>query len=311
MRYNITVESIFHKSGTLRIAAAFSLAAFLAVLGFKIGNGDNARKEPIVQIVPVHESQLAFEEIDTDGDGLPDWQETLLGTNPDNSDSDGDGKKDADEPKVSITNILAEAAASGTEGTPPAEAIGSRLIGEYLYLKERNAYTGARGERLGKQLGSYISYSTRFTPYTTDDLAQHTDTSREAIEQHRQALQQALDPFLTIREPEFALYARFIERGDNEALAALRKRADLYQRVAEDILKIPAPRDIVSVHLEIANALSFFSLVLTNMVDRVNDPIASLALLKTYNQSEQYVQTTFGALTAYYRQKLFNEPSVL
>lgn len=303
------MESTFHKSGALRIAAAFSLAAFLTVLGFKLGNND-AKKEPLAQTVPVHESRVAFEEIDTDGDSLPDWQETLLGTNPDKSDSDGDGKKDADEPKVSITNILAESVASGTANTP-VEEIGSRLIGEYLYLKERNAYTETRGERLGKQLGSYISYSTHFTPYTTLNLTQHSNTSREAIEQHRQALQQALDPFLTIEEPEFALYARFIERGDNEALVTLRKRADLYQRVAEDVLKIPVPRDIASVHLEIANALSFFSLVLINMVDRVNDPIASLALLKTYNQSEQYVQTTFSALTAYYRQNLFNEPSVL
>ncbi len=38
--------------------------------------------------------------IDTDSDGLKDWEEIVLKTNPDKPDTDGDGASDGDETKV-------------------------------------------------------------------------------------------------------------------------------------------------------------------------------------------------------------------
>ncbi len=296
-------------TGNIRVVAAFSIAVFLAVLGWKLGTGAPEPKQ-IVRGLPSQAENAPYIEEDTDGDDIPNWQETLLGTDPNSPDSNNNGITDKNEPKTVINNILSSAVASSTS-TSPEDAIGSRLIGEYLYLKNQNAYTSGRGEKLGNELSSYINYNTRFTPYTESDMVVSMDTSASAIEMHRKALQGALDPFLGIKDPEFLLYAYFVKNKDMTALAELRERAALYQSVAESVLSIPAPRDIADVQLEIANSLSFFSLVLTNMVDKANDPIASLALLKTYNQSERYVQTTFGALTAYYREKLFNNAVIL
>lgn len=299
-------------TGNIRIVAAFSIAVFFVALAWKLGASPvTPRNLAAVRTLHAHDVKEDFQETDTDRDGLPDWQEALMGTNPDKADSDGNGITDANEPRVSIRNILAEAAASSSEGLLPEDAIGSRLIGEYIYLKEKNAYTSERGTHLGEGLANYVTFNTKFTPYTADDITENFDSSTESIERHRKALQKALDPFLGIKEPEFLLYAQFVKNGDTTALGELRARAALYQSVAEDVLQIPAPHDIANVHLEIANALSFFALVLENLVNRAHDPIASLALLKTYNESEQYIQTTFGALTAYYRDKLFNNTSVL
>ncbi len=72
---------------------------------------------------------------DADGDGIPDSAETLLGTDPTNADTDGDGQNDLADPKptfadnpiqetstqagLKINNILVENNVDGTGGGAP------------------------------------------------------------------------------------------------------------------------------------------------------------------------------------------------
>jgi ABC-type antimicrobial peptide transport system permease subunit len=296
-------------SGSIRIIAALSVAVLFVAVGATLGSKDGVDRATAVIPTNLSLSERPYiEETDSDNDGLPDWQEALLGTDPNNPDSDGNGISDALEPKVSIATVLNEE--SGSAQTL-ADTIGNSLVGEYLYLKETDTYTPTAGERLGNNLAQKISFNTEFSPFIKDDMVIVNNTSKEAVESHRKALQKALDPFLDLTGAEVAIYAQFVAIGDRTALIELSKRALVYERAAKEILKIPAPVDVAETHLEVANALSFFSVVLNNMVAKADDPIASLALLRTYNQSEQYVQTTFNVLSVYYRSRLFEEQNIL
>lgn len=61
-----------------------------------------ATPEPTVEPTP----EPADEELDTDGDGLPDAREEELGTDPNNPDTDGDGLSDGDEVNIHFTDPL-------------------------------------------------------------------------------------------------------------------------------------------------------------------------------------------------------------
>ena len=55
---------------------------------------------------PEPEFRLAGGEVDSDGDGIPDWLELLIGTDPYNPDTDGDGLSDGEEFWIYFTDPL-------------------------------------------------------------------------------------------------------------------------------------------------------------------------------------------------------------
>lgn len=57
-------------------------------------------------VEPVVQYRLTGGELDSDGDGLPDWLELLIGTDPYNPDSDGDGLTDGEEFWIYFTDPL-------------------------------------------------------------------------------------------------------------------------------------------------------------------------------------------------------------
>ncbi len=55
---------------------------------------------------PAPEYQLRGGDLDSDGDGIPDWLELLIGTDPYNPDTDGDGLSDGEEYWIYFTDPL-------------------------------------------------------------------------------------------------------------------------------------------------------------------------------------------------------------
>ena len=53
----------------------------------------------------VSQTEVIFVDVDADGDGIPNTQETANGTNPNNPDTDGDGSNDGIDPAPTIPNV--------------------------------------------------------------------------------------------------------------------------------------------------------------------------------------------------------------
>lgn len=279
----------------LLIVAALSCALLLSALGWKAGEyfhltGPTA---PRVERPPVHIPSPFVKETDTDGDGLPDWQETLLGLDPQNADTDGDGTPDT-APLPTGFSIATTATGAVTE----------RLITDYLYLKENNSFTPERGEQLATSLSDNLYVRTDFTPYTNTDITTKNDTSAASVEAYRKDLQKATAPFFELQKAEFELYAEYVNSGDTSYLDQLKVRAELYKNVAAQVVAVHPPEDIASTHIETANALAYFGAVLLDLVAYKDDPIASFAVLRSYNEAEQYVHATFNVLGNYYNVKV-------
>jgi hypothetical protein len=64
-------------------------------------------------------------EVDSDGDGLPDWEEQLRGLNPNKSDTDGDGILDADEKAPDKRSLSKTAPIFTTKGSLTNEVLNS------------------------------------------------------------------------------------------------------------------------------------------------------------------------------------------
>ncbi|MEK7628515.1 MAG: hypothetical protein AAB421_03800 [Patescibacteria group bacterium] len=294
----------FQLSSGTHILAALSFAILLGAVGVQLGQAARAPITTTTRPLLLNERSY-IKEADTDKDGLPDWQESLIGTDPKKADSDGDGTNDSYTSATPVDYSLFDKNASSTEDEPETltDTIGRRLIEQYVYLKHDGIYTNSQGDRIATDLSRYFRTRTEFTPYTADALTITKNSSADAIEKHRKRMQVALESFLDLGEPEFVLYGRYIEDKNTTALEELAKRAGIYQRVASAVMAVPVPQEMASVHLEVANSLAFFGTVLEVMVLKAEDPIASIALLKTYTEAEHYVHATFAGLNTFYNRK--------
>lgn len=287
-----------HRSGSLRIAAAFSVAILLVVVGTKM-NPQETETPLVAQRAPAYylSPRAYIEETDIDKDGLPDWKEVLKGTDPANPDSDDDGVLDAEETASPRTAV--------DDGTDDVftDRIISRIVEEYLSLKDRGAYTPERGRAAGQLIADEARIETPFTPYSERELTT-VAVSVESASAHRSGLQVALEPLRSFREPELLIYGRYIETHDPANLEVLAKRADAYRTASRDLLDVPVPADLKDTHLAAANALSFFASVLDNMIVQVHDPLASVTILAVFTRSEDYLQSTIGKINDYHYDRL-------
>lgn len=184
-----------------------------------------------------------------------------------------------------------------------ADAFGT-LIGTYVSTKQSGTYTPAQGETIANTIADSVQAPVSYTSYTKSDVATDADTSYRRMLAYRSDLRRALTPLLLNTKPELGMFEAYVETGDKSNLDELAAVAGRYRESADAAMRVIVPKDAVSSHLGVANSLLKFSVTLEAMVKNANDPMATLALLRTYNDAEQYVFTSFNALASYEKSKL-------
>ena len=210
---------------------------------------------------------------------------------------------------------LTDASVSGTGGVGVASsseqgglsqfgaAVVDQLVGGYMDMQSHGMYTPEQGTQLATSLASAMTGKISFTPYSYSDVTTDTDTSYERMLTYRSDLQTSVVPLLKNTQPEFEIFGQYVESKDPKYLDALKVVAQNYRDAASASMKVVVPRDAVSYHLGMVNALQEFAAMLDALIQNADDPFASVALLRTYNQAEADVLTSFNALAVYYKQK--------
>lgn len=103
--------------------------------------------------------------IDTDKDGLPDWQETLYGTDPKKADTDGDGTNDGDEIKAGRDPLKANTAPAGQK---PNDYIDAKIIAKDKQTEDEYAKLSTT-DKMARDLVSNILASQPTSGSMTED----------------------------------------------------------------------------------------------------------------------------------------------
>lgn len=139
--------------------------------------------------------------------------------------------------------------------------------------------------------------------YSVKDVKATPDVSLERVLKYRSDLRDSLAPLLSISEPEYVTFGRYIQTHDAAHLALLERDAELYRTAASSTLAVVAPNDAIVYHLGILNAMEGFAAKLEALASHASDPFAAAALLRSYNEGEQDVLMSFNKLAQYYRAK--------
>ena len=179
-----------------------------------------------------------------------------------------------------------------------------QLFGTYIELKNSGAYTEEKGASLANRVAEATVAQVAYTAVASSEIKTDPDTSRERVLAYRGELQTALAPLLLNSESELGIFNRYVQTGDKHNLAILGEAAGRYRKTVSLLSALTVPEDALDYHLAVANSLLRFAVTLDALIKNADDPMATLALLRTYNSAEDGVYTSFSSLASYEKRKI-------
>lgn len=273
----------------LIFAASVGSAVFIfpAVFPEKKGVGIVA-----VQDGPKSKNRLL---LDSDQDGLQNWEEELYKTNPDNPDTDGDGTPDGEEIKLGRNPALAgpdDAMVKTDSGYGAENQNLTNLIFEEFMTRGGMAAL-LNQERPGNTEGAVAQKvdeflkSGRLPAQKIDQLekAQNLQTSpvknAAAINNYLQQVSIISDKYTENlpEEDDLDLFLAIIEAGEDERLKELAPYRELAEKTAKELRSLTVPQDFEELHGRMVWYLEETAKQLNVLEKADKDPAAALAIV--------------------------------
>ena len=179
-------------------------------------------------------------------------------------------------------------------------AVANQLIAQYQTLKENGVYTPEVAGTVAREFGENIHASVPYTYYAAEDLSVGTDRSYEGMLAYRAHIKAALDPIASLEKLEISIFAQYVETSDPAYLEELRAVVADYGIAREAVAAVTVPPDAVARHVDILNAMGQFGAALEALADNADDPITSTVLLRSYNDAENNMISSFNNLAKYF-----------
>lgn len=231
-----------------------------------------------------------YQNIDSDSDGLFDWEENLWGTDSLNSDTDNDGTKDGREVALSR---------DPNKKGPDDMWTPNSYLEEYVAAS--NIDPNSLTSRIAKNL--LIGVGQQKTDITEDLLAQ----IKSEIQIRPTYKKENLITFNPADKTKLQNYAdNFIliyQNETNKTIANPTAGTDVYvnayKNMALSLSIIEVPEDIAALHTEYINNLSALSSLTEIIAQAESDPIKMIAVMPEYDRIFQSHETVLEQLKAY------------
>ena len=208
-----------------------------------------------------------------------------------------DGNATADIP---ISDLAAAAEMTTADIAMIGPAVAGQLIAQYQTLKESGLYTPEVAESVARELGENVIAPVPYKHYSAKDIKTAGDNSYESMLNYRAKLKDALLPMTKIEDLEISVFATYMETKDPAKLAQLHDIAAAYAASIKAASGIATPPEATQLHASILNAMGQFGVTIAALGDNAEDPITTIALLRTYNEAENAMITSFNNLAKYF-----------
>lgn len=228
-------------------------------------------------------------DIDSDDDGLKDWEETLWKLDPNNPDTDSDGIPDAEEVKKKIKEIDTskgetvgldeigienESFANDTE----TDILSKKLFAEYINLKQSGNFNEESVTATVNNLVADEIQNKKFVQYYfPKDIKTFPSGNKSLLKSYGNSFasirnkyeKQYLDNPL-VKEGEVANLV------DPKFQEGLIRFSDAYKKMAVELSKLSVPKDLSEMHMEILNAYMASSDGLKELSMISSDPVMAM-----------------------------------
>jgi len=285
------------------VAIAVVSLLFILMVSKAFSGTGTAVAEPVPSLV-TNERAAKLADRDTDGDGRPDWEEVLWGTDPHNPDTDGDGTRDGEETRNQARSLALTIDADAgneptTQSTTMTDSVAKELLGTYM-----DAYAG--GESISRSGGQAMvnnaltqsNANVELPSFDASTLRTLTATERVRtyyLERVRSILSRVGDE----APGEFYALGVMLGTDGDEGSAALTETATLYQEAVKELAELPVPDDAVATHVRLCEATLQYAHVLEMVAQANKDPLQSALYVSLFPTIEQEARLAIAGHLSY------------
>lgn len=289
---------------SLVVSASFISAAFY----FTSSLGPNT-----AGATSTEELLRAYAALDTDGDGLFDWQESLYGADPKNQNSLDPSMTDREavdsgkvEPKFKSETPTQEDYSG--EDVPGIEAAPGTLTDRFARVLFENYLSGNGAGSIPTEddlvafvdasVDDLLATNKATTHFGSKDIVKGPKGA-EGLRTYAIEAEKAFSENTTYFEKSEILYfSDYIIRGDTVALSHVRTIAESYGKIAYAFVHTPVPEEAVAAHVRMANAMARMSDVIGDMGQVDTDPMLGLVGLNSYDEAVAELSFSFRDMYA-------------
>lgn len=307
------------------LACVIAVGAVVFAATYSIDAKKTSDTDATLTAVQSYSLENNLREIDTDNDGLKDWEEALWKSDPRTEDSDKDGILDGAEiaagrnPTIKgpQDKITAQQQAAIVTKTPEVSStqtgiIARELFANYVELKKS-------GKNITPEMENQIIQNTLLaaeygqsgaTLYTTKNIAITNDISTASLKKYANAMGAVFrinNP--RVEENELVIMSRVMVSRSASDLARLDVLITAYKKIVDASLKVTVPQSLVPLHLEFVNSFSMGLDADIQMRKLFDDAASALIGLKQYEEAATNISNTHEKIFNYYADQsiLFNE----
>ncbi len=284
---------------------------FAVLIVVTVGFLDDRKKAVVMkdEVSAKQNSMKEFLAIDTDLDGLKDWEESLWKTDPKVADTDQDGTDDWEEVKTNRDPLEKN---SATVGQTPSDKIDQAIIDENKRTIEEfqklnptdqlsrlffSQYVDAKNSAGGASINAQtkediisnallnMSTSTEYR-FTTFDIRITDKNNSESVKIYINTFGEIVYKYSANAGKELLYLSQIMTGQDNGAGRDLLSRSAYeYTQIVTDMLKLEVPRDLSFEHVQIINYFHNMKRGVEGMKVLESDPLTALVLIELYKNS--------------------------
>ncbi len=311
MRATIFVPTVAYSYRTIGIIISSVIAVGCIVVAVLISGPLPFRLFGTANAISTRDLLVQYAAKDTDADGLPDWEEALYGTDPNNAHSvradvlDGEAvQQGLVKPKFASATSTPVDVNSLPGTTANSNTLTDQFAREFFasYLQKSTVGTPS-AEAVATFVENKVDTLTKQGVLATFNQTQIriAGSGEDALRAYARAVDVATQPYsANASKGELEYYFDALSKDDAAALAKVRAIATSYTLSAGAYMKVPVPAEAAATHLALANALADTGRALTDMTAFSTDPLQAMVGVGRYPAAAQRVLNGMAALHAVY-----------
>jgi hypothetical protein len=182
------------------------------------------------------------------------------------------------------------------------DTVSTTILSNYLALKQNNTLTQESAQNLIDQTINFIGYDNGKLKKEAD-LNIIADNGLTTITEYGENLGNILKKNKpAVIKNEIEVITKALESSNQSKIEELKTIANVYNNIANDLLKMKVPKTFVRAHLDLINGSNGMGLALYNMQQVFQDPIKSLPAFQAYNFNASIFKNSLKATNTFIMQ---------